>query len=68
VAASGKVRNPLLLLGYVSFALGNMPLGLLQMADVRRVIELTVADRGWLPRRTFLQAAGGVTPRGCRVG
>jgi hypothetical protein len=26
-----------------------MPLGLLQMADVRRVIELTVADHSWLP-------------------
>jgi hypothetical protein len=41
MAMSGEVSNPFLLLGNVSLALGNMPLGFFQMAKLHRAIHGT---------------------------
>jgi hypothetical protein len=41
MAVPGKVCNPLLLLGNMSLALGNMPLGFFQMAKLHRAIHGT---------------------------
>jgi hypothetical protein len=49
-AVPGKVRDPLLLLRDVSFTAINMPLGLLQMADMHCAIgRRNGADHGSLP-------------------
>ena len=42
VPVAGKASNPLLLLSYAPFALGNMPLGLLQMVNVHCAITKSV--------------------------
>ena len=42
VAVTGKVRYPLLLLGYMSLALHNVSLGLLEMAHLHRAISKLV--------------------------
>ena len=39
VPVAGKASNPLLLLSYASFTLGNMPLGLLQMTNLHRTVS-----------------------------
>src|SRR5262249_1095814 len=51
VAMEGQVRNPLLLLGYVSFALGDMSLGFLQMANLGRQMSKLHVSLRFLCRR-----------------
>lgn len=56
MATAGKARETLLLLSYVSFTLGNMLLGLLQMTNLHRAGNRSNAVWHWLAPSSY---AGG---------